>query len=359
MSNFNVRLIEDRKNIFKYFQTYKKLFLESNIIESREAVCLMLKAWELVSKDLWEQGYWQDYFRCGDIVLRCTTVVQGDVLNQIGWNYMEKENFALAISYFQESLKLFESMGYLDGQCESLRYFGVLYHRQRRFGSALKSYRKALNLIDRAKINTAGEPLVKQQAQSAEIHNLLGNLYFKLCDFNASRDELTLSLKQYRSLGDEYVYYQPAPLLNLGRWYFLQGNYREARIYYKECLQISHKINRTDTKVGVLTRLAELANAEGDCRKAIKLTERAQRIAGKEIRIQRDKVARLQEEFKGIKISDIHQIKARLLRLFQAGFDFAFYAPLTLLKFILYYFIRILKFRYIAVVSKMRSRYNT
>jgi len=350
MLNINIKLEEDRVNLVKELKdSQKQFFFQTDRLKNKETFTLILNVWERVSKDLWEQGYWQDYFRCGDIVLICTTVVQADILNQIGWNHMENEEFAKSISYFKASLKLFETVGYWQGECESLRYLGVLYHRQRRFGSALSSYRKALNILaNQENIERADEPQVKQLAHSAEIHNLLGNLYFKLGDFNASRDELTLSIKQYRSLGDEYVYYQPAPLLNLGRWYFLQGNYREARHYYKECLRISQKINRTDIKVGVLMRLAELANAKGERKKAIKLTERAQTISGKEISKQREKVSTLQEELKRkipIKISTKHQLGM----LCKAGLDLAFYAPLTLLKFIVYYLIKLIKIRYYIV----------
>ncbi len=342
MSKFDFNINDDRDNSIQELKLLKDRFLlENDRLKSRKLFYLILYSWERISKDLWEFGYWQYYFQGANIVFECTTIIQGDVLNQMGWNYMENAEFARAKSYFKESLRMFKDVSYFYGQCESLRYLGVLYHRQRRFGSALKSYRLALNIIT-AQENPVRELQVKQQAHLAEIHNLLGNLYLKLSDLTPSLNELLLALEKYRSLGDEYVYYQTAPLINLGRWYLLKGNYQEARKYYKECLQLSHKINRTDTKVGVLYRLAELAQAEGNEKKAIKLTEKALRVSGKEIGIQRDQVARLKEELTGIKsgkISTIHQ----LIIICTSGLDLAFYAPLTLLRFIIYYLIRLVK----------------
>ncbi len=344
MSNFNVSVKDDRDNILKELKLLENMFFnETDRFKSRQAFSLILCAWERVSKDLWEFGYWQDYFLCDEIVLRCTGVVEGEIFNEIGWNYMENENFADARGYFNLYFKIFETINYLDGQCQSIRYLGVLNHRQKLFGSALKSYRQALKIIAN-QANKGNELQVKQQAHLAEIHNLLGNFYFNFYDFPASFNELNLALKKYSSLGDEYIYYQAAPLLNLGRWHFIQGNYTEARRYYKECLRISDKINRTDTKVGVLKRLAELANAEGNTKKALRLTKKAQRISGEEIRKQREQVANLQEQLQGKR--NIHfSVKNRLAIICKSGCDLAFYAPLTFVRFIIYYLTIMVKTR--------------
>ena len=360
MPNYNIKVDDDRNNLIKELKDYHHQFCtERNRSKSRKYFSIMLEIWEFVSKDLWEQGYWQDYFECGNIVLKCTAIVEGDILNQIGWNHMENENFIKSISYFTQSLKTFETIGYVNGQCESLRYLGVSYHRMKRFGSALNSYQKALTIIEQQKANIDFPQIennlneqIQQKAQAAEIHNVLGNLYLKLYNLPVSLKELQLSLDSYCSLGDEYVYYQPAPLLNLGRWYFLQCNYSKAREYYNQCLLISQNINRTDTEVGVLLRLAELANAEGNREEAIKLTEKAKQVAGKEIRKQGHKVA-CQEE----KIKEKNSIKS-LERtdwkdLLYAIIDLLFYAPLTFLHFILNALIIILKFKYLPLISQL------
>lgn len=361
MPNYNLNLKEDRDNLVKELKDCQHNFVsERNRIKSMEELSLMLETWELVSgelvsEDLWKRGDWQyyDYVSCGHIVLQCTTIVQGDVLNKIGWNYMENEDFPRATSYFKEAIKLFQDINYLEGKCESLRYLGVAYHRQKYFGSALKSYRQVLNILQVESQSISKDDIIKQQvyeAQAAETHKLLGNLYFKLYNFHASFNELTLSLHKYRSLGDEYVYYQAAPLLNLGRWYFIQGNHREAKQYYEECLRISENINRIDTQVVVLERLAELATAEGNGEKAQELTEKALRIV-EEIRKQSDKGANFQEEITNEVSVNRSTISEKILTillqikiLINAGFDLAFYAPLTCVVFIKNCFIRLIKF---------------
>ncbi len=95
---------------------------------------------------------------------------------------------------------------------------------------------------------------------------------------------------------NQYRYYLASPLLNLGRWHFLKGNYKDARNKYQECLEFCREIKRTDTMAGVLLRLAELAEAEGNFREAIDWATEAENIAGTEIRKERDRAAILKEK---------------------------------------------------------------
>jgi tetratricopeptide (TPR) repeat protein len=97
----------------------------------------------------------------------------------------------------------------------------------------------------------------------------------------------------------KYRYYLTDPLLNLGRWHFLQGDYEQARQYYQDCLQLSKDINRPDTEATALLRLAEVAEAEGKEEKALKLARKAESVAGTEIRSVRDRAALLKERLLG------------------------------------------------------------
>jgi hypothetical protein len=51
---------------------------------------------------------------------------------------------------------------------------------------------------------------------------------------------------------NRYRYYQADPLLHLGRWHFLQGEFAKAEDYYQECLQLCEEINRPDKKASAL-----------------------------------------------------------------------------------------------------------
>jgi predicted dinucleotide-utilizing enzyme len=63
----------------------------------------------------------------------------------------------------------------------------VLHFRQRYFGSTLKLYEQALKVAqDRLRADPRNQRLLHQEA---EIHNLLGNLYFKLWNLGACRRE--------------------------------------------------------------------------------------------------------------------------------------------------------------------------
>jgi tetratricopeptide (TPR) repeat protein len=132
---------------------------------------------------------------------------------------------------------------------------------------------------------------------------LLGCVYLDLQEFYESYHELHLSLENYHALLENYPnlktryrYYQADPLLNLGRWHFLQGDYEQARQYYQECIQLSTEINRTDTMADVLLRLAEIAETEGNEEEAVNLASEAERVAGTEITSIRDRAARFKEK---------------------------------------------------------------
>lgn len=121
-------------------------------------------------------------------------------------------------------------------------------------------------------------------------------------DFSKSYGELHLSIDKYHALAEKhlkYRYYLTDPLLNLGRWHFLQGDYEPARQYYQDCLQLSKDISRPDTEATALLRLAEVAEAEGKEEEALKLASEAESVAGTEIRSVRDRAALLKERLLG------------------------------------------------------------
>jgi tetratricopeptide (TPR) repeat protein len=183
-----------------------------------------------------------------------------------------------------------------------LRYLGVLSFKQRHFNLALGYYRQALDIVTAQPATVFTDH--KWAFQKPELHNLFGETYLKLQDFSKSYRELHLSLEKYHVLvkqHQQYRYYLTDPLLNLGRWHFLQGDYEQAGQYYQDCLQLSKDISRPDTEAMALLRLAEVAEAEGKEEEALKLASEAEDIAGTEIRAVRDRASRFRERLLGKK----------------------------------------------------------
>lgn len=207
---------------------------------------------------------------------------------------MEWEEFAKAEKYFLESLQTYESIADQKKQCRLLRYLGVLSHHQKKPDLALKYYHLAWEIVT---ANCQKElPNETWAFNKAELPNVMGEFYLDLQDFSASYRELNLSLETYRSLIHRYRYYQADPLLNLGRWHFLQGDFKKAEQYYQECLQLCQEISRPDTMAKVLLNLAELAEAKGKLEEAIELAAEAEQVAGTEVTSVRDRAARFREK---------------------------------------------------------------
>ncbi|NJL67489.1 MAG: tetratricopeptide repeat protein [Microcoleus sp. SM1_3_4] len=246
MAKLDLEITEDRVNTLSWLRTLE-IKCSRQDSESDRSFDFAYQIWEKVSEQMWFLGYWNDYFNCANIVLKSAKAVgniaiKAQLLGELGWVCMEWEEFAKAEQYFLESLQTYESMDDRRKQCRLLRYLGVLSHRQNKPDLALKYYRLAWDLVA---ANSLGELANETWAFStAELPNVLGELYLDLQDFPASYRELNLSLETYRYLINRYRYYQADPILNLGRWHFLQGDLEKAEKYYQECLLLCEEISR-------------------------------------------------------------------------------------------------------------------
>jgi tetratricopeptide (TPR) repeat protein len=301
MATSDLTILEERANFLSLLRECEKYCLFQNG-ESNRAFKLLFQIWDKVSEPLFELGYWNDFFQCGKIALKSAQAVndvaaQSQLLNELGWVCMEWEDFDTAQKYFNESLQKYRLLKDDRGQCKMLRYLGVLSFKQRHFRLALGYYHQALEIVTAQPVAVFTDH--KWAFQKPELHNLFGETYLELQDLFTSYRELHLSLEKYHALAkqhQQYRYYLTDPLLNLGRWHFLQGDYEQARQYYQNCLQLSKDINRPDTEAWALLRLAEVAEAEGKEEEALKLASAAESVAGTEIRAVRDRSARFKEK---------------------------------------------------------------
>ncbi|GET43563.1 tetratricopeptide repeat protein [Microseira wollei] len=303
--NIDLTLQEERANLFSDLSGFAKMCLSQDD-ESEDSFKLLFKVWEKVSGKLWFECYWNDYFRCGNIVLKAArhvnnVKVQAQLLSELGWAYMEGEDFVHAQQYFQESLQKYQLLKEFLKECRLLRYLGVLAHQQKQWETALEYYHQAREILNTKRNQIPIDD--KLAFYEAELPNVIGCVYLDLRDFYASYQQFHISLKTYQILLEDYPnmrsryrYYQANPLLNLGQWHFLQGDYEQARRYYQDCLLLSKEISRNDTMATVLLSLAELAEVEGNKEEAIKLASESERVAGTEITSVRDRAALFKEK---------------------------------------------------------------
>ncbi len=315
--NTNITILEERKNIYSILKQCERLCLserekgdrQTSAAEDR-ALQLLYEIWEKVSTDLWERGYWNDYFLCGNIVLKCAKTLQNlaitaQLLAEMGWISMEWKYYKTSQAYFQEGIEKYQKINNTREQSKLIRYLGVLHYSQGKLSEALAYYQRSQEIVQAHK--HLFETDVKWALQEAELHDCMGEIYLKFNNWKKSQQELSLSLEKYRLISQKYPqyrYYQADPLMNLGLWHFLKGEGEQAKTYYQLCLQLCQEISRTDAMAKVLLEMAKLAEVEGDIQEAIAFADRAETIAKREHLSIRDRAACLRErlqndEFQG------------------------------------------------------------
>lgn len=283
---------------------------------------------------------------------------------------MEQEEFDIAKRYFSQSLQVFEEIGDRISKGQSLRYLGVLHFRRRYFGLALKCYQNALTIVQEElgmvqnelklkpldrRLNELNQRLLHQQA---ELHNVLGNLYLKLWNVNTSRQEFIAGLQGFRNLQklyisptpSSYLYFQSAPLLNLGRIAMLSGRYRKARHYFDRCYRLCERIDRPDTKAGVLFRMAELAKLQGKKEEAEEFAKEAERIVVLEVPPLRNRARNFRDQMQGVRSEQLKALRHKIKMAVTLSIDLLVNAPIVLLQSIGYYAL----FLGAKLVAKMR-----
>ncbi len=290
---------EDRANIFRDLSAIANL-CSSPDDKSRRSFNLLFNIWENIGREVWDLCYWSDYYRYGNIVfqsaIRVNNVdVQAQLLGELGYVSMEGGDYEYAQKCFLESLQKYQLLQDFSGECRLLRYLGTLTHRQGKLEDALSYYHQAAEIVKTKYTQAAVDYPDRELAISeAELPNVLGCVYLDLGDFTTSYQQLHTSLENYQILikNDAYNrYYIADPLLNLGRWHFVQAKYKQTDYYYQECLALSQELKRNDKIAEVLLSLAELAEKEGNIELAIEHATKSEQVAGIEIPALRDRAA--------------------------------------------------------------------
>jgi len=302
--NIDIQIQDERVNIHSYLKQLES-FCHSNPSEASKAFDLLYEVWEKVSPDLWNQGYWQDYSKSASVVLSCAKTaskqdIEAQVANELGYFYMERGDYDIAQNYFTISLNIAIAQQDLRRESQSLRYLGTLHVKQEDFEQALVYFKQVQIIIDQLPGSKFADE--KWLLYQAELPNLLGEIYLKLEQFPQSLTYLKTSLQYYQELIELHPYYRyflADPLLNVGRWYFLNSELEEAESYYQDCLQLCQEIKRTDTQASVLIALAQLTQYQNQFEEAVQYAEQATAVAGTEHPTIRDEASQMLIELKG------------------------------------------------------------
>ncbi|MBI2968935.1 MAG: sensor histidine kinase [Bacteroidetes bacterium] len=162
-----------------------------------------------------------------------------------------------AISYFLQSLKIFETNGNLSGQSASLNNIGEANRKLGRYGKALEYHFRALKIRQ-----GTGD-----KGGMASSFNNIGNIYSSQGNFNKAVEYLLKSLQLREESGNKQGIAISSN--NIGNVYYAMGNFDKAMEYYLKSFNIKKEIG---DKHGLTTSGINIGNVyekRGDPEKAI------------------------------------------------------------------------------------------
>jgi len=188
-------------------------------------------------------------------------------LNNIAMIYQKQGDHANAIAYYMQCLKIDEESGDKQSIATSLNNIGVIYRKQGDYTEAIEYYTQSLKIKEE----------LGDEAGIASSLNNIGVVYYNQGDYAKAIEYYTQSLKIKEKLGDEAGI--SGSLNNIGVVYDDQGDRAKAIEYHTQSLKIKEKLG---DKVGIaasLNNIGSMYNDQGDYAKAIEYSTRALSIA--------------------------------------------------------------------------------
>ena len=168
--------------------------------------------------------------RCGQQALELSRKLNWQpgiaaALYAIGGNYANKADYANAMKYEFESLKLYEKAGNKPKQAVVLRALGIVFHTSKKQEKALEYDFKALALYTE----------LNDKAGIAAMHNNLANVYYRMNDTAKVLEHDFKALSLFEELKDSAGVARMTG--NIANFYAEYGNYSKAMPYYFDALR--------------------------------------------------------------------------------------------------------------------------
>jgi tetratricopeptide (TPR) repeat protein len=188
-------------------------------------------------------------------------------LNNIGTIYKAQGDYAKAIEYFTQSLKIEEEIGNKSGIAGSLNNIGIIYKIQGNYAKAIESYTQSLKMK---------EEIGDKEGIASTLNNI-GNIYNDQGDYAKAIEYYTQSLKISEEIGDKEGI--ASTLNNIGNIYNDQGDYAKAIEYYTQSLKIREEIGDKKGIASSLHNLGIIYHDQGESAKAFKYSQLSLTIA--------------------------------------------------------------------------------
>jgi tetratricopeptide (TPR) repeat protein len=175
-----------------------------------------------------------------------------DMLCDLGTASVYQGNYAAASDYFQQSLALSREIGHLNGIANALSNLGDVAYKNRDMAAASDYFQQSLSMS-------------RENGDRASVSIDLTNLGFvaqQQQDFATARDYYQQSLAICREIGDQSGIANA--LGNLGNLAELQQDFAAAGDYYQQCLAIARQIGEPWVVAITLNNLGFVTMSQGD-----------------------------------------------------------------------------------------------
>lgn len=199
-------------------------------------------------------------------------------LHNLGSIFYSKGDYAKAISYFTQSLKIKEDLNDIQGIAATVNNIGNIYLDQTNYEKAKKYYLRSLEISKK----------LKDKHSMASALSNIGLIYSGQGDYDKALEYQNRSLNLRKEVDDKKGI--AVCLSNIGLIYSNLEEYNKALDYYKQGLDIFTEL---DDKQGIATSQSDFGNTYfklGDYKKAIE-------YGNKSLKIAKDRGAIAQEKY--------------------------------------------------------------
>lgn len=157
-------------------------------------------------------------------------------LNNMGSVYKQQKNSTKALEYYQKSLKIKEEINDKQGMASTLSNIGVIYDDEHDFKKAMEYYNRSLKLR---------EDIKDKEGIASTICNIANALLLQ-GQTDAALQFATRGLKLSKELGFPVNIHHAAEILK--KIYRAQNKYKEAYAMYELEIQMRDSVNNEETK---------------------------------------------------------------------------------------------------------------
>jgi len=279
---FNMLLLAQQDTIWEKGTDYEKLenifrILTSQTLSADQQIYLSLKASEIAVKQNDKKAICLSYKYLGNgyfsksdfetaIKLYTTTLelateindqaIISDCYYNISFAYKNLGNFAEALKNSKIAFNLDYARNDSSAMAESYNSIGIIYENMGDYHKALGYYLKSLTILENRSDYTG----------IAQRYNNIGIVFYNLSNFVKAKEYLLKSIELFESLGN--VAEKCKPMTSLGDLYERIEKYDSALFLFKQVFELYNQANDKYLKANILLRMGDVFSIKGEFKKA-------------------------------------------------------------------------------------------